>query len=198
MFYEYFVFFKVCSRKCPRCFADWKEDTVLESKAIPAKINTGRQKAISNLGFALLDSSFTSGNCLSWKLNRIKELQATWWWGIPSKMVKGRSRKQKLGVVCVFIMSKGSVGKNVGFREQCFFLLSLICGGEHAGSNRPSSWILPIVFLSCAIQWDSRDWKCASPFPHYLSLLELSRGQWDLLSPPYVSWGRQVLRKAGE
>lgn len=88
------------------------------------------------------------------KSNKQADVEAFLLW-----VAKSRSRKPELGVIGVFIISKGSVWKNVGFRAQCFFLLSLVCGEERDGSNMTSLWILPAVFLSCAIQWDGRNPK---------------------------------------
>lgn len=54
-------------------------------------------------------------------------------------MVKSISRKSELGVICVFIIPKESVGEFVRFRELHFFQLFLICSGEYTKNIMPSN-----------------------------------------------------------
>lgn len=120
--------FQMCSRKYSRYSVGWKEDTMLISKAMPVKINTGRQKVIRMWDFALLDGSFTSGNCLSRKLKQDQKKEKT----TSSLMMrhsfhgqwKAQVEKQNQELYVSLPFPKD--GKNVGFRECLFFFFSVI------------------------------------------------------------------------
>lgn len=73
---------------------------------------------------------------------------------------------------------KGSVGKSVGFREHCFYLLSLTCWEQYAQFMNISNCISQV----CNPVGVQRLRMCFT-FPPYPCLIGLSRGWWDFIFP---------------